>query len=188
MEDYLYFLEKVTKFHGHTCSGVALGTRVTLAAMRHLGLDPYEDNKKNLIAFVEVDRCMSDAVMVITGCSPGKRSLKFVDYGRFAATLVNLATGKAVRGTVKKVFSSKGNKEETLKEILNTVDSQLVTLQDVIVEICLSDMPGPPASRATCEKCDERVVDDRHVSKRGHILCRACAYGKYYIEPEEEAW
>ncbi len=182
MEDYQYFLEKVNKFHGHTCAGIALGTRIALAAMKHLGLDPYKDNRKNIIAYVEVDRCMADAVMVITGCSPGKRSLKYVDYGKFAATLVNLSTGKAVRGTVKKVFSNKGDKEETLREILTTPDSRLVTLQDVNVEIPELDKPGPPKNKAVCEVCEERIVDGREVIQGGQTRCRACAYEKYYTE------
>ncbi len=125
---------------------------------------------------------MTDAVMVVTGCSLGKRSLKFVDYGKFAVTLVNLQTGQAVRGTVKKVFSSKGNKEEALNEIFTTPDSLLVTLQDVNVEIPALDMPGPPSNKAVCEICEERIVDGREVIRNGQTSCRACGSEKYYSE------
>jgi formylmethanofuran dehydrogenase subunit E len=81
--------------------------------MRHLGLDPHR-KEKNIIAYAEIDRCMTDAVLVITGCSLGRRSLKYIDYGKFAMTLVNQSTGKAVRANVRRKFSSRGNKEETL--------------------------------------------------------------------------
>ena len=68
MEDYEYFLKKVDDFHGGRCIGIALGTRMTLAAMRHLGLDPYRKGK-DIIAYAEIDRCMTDAVLIITAHS-----------------------------------------------------------------------------------------------------------------------
>jgi formylmethanofuran dehydrogenase subunit E len=134
MEDYEYFLKKVDDFHGGSCIGIALGTHMTLAAMRHLGLDPHQ-KAKNIIAYSEIDCCMTDAVLVITGCTLGRRTLKHVDYGKFAVTLVNQTTGKAVRATVKRVFSNQDNKEETLREIAAIPEDDLVTLQDVEVTI-----------------------------------------------------
>ena len=124
MDDYQYFLKKVDAFHGSTCVGIALGTRITLAAMRYLGLDPHQNNRKKIIALTEIDRCMTDAVQVLTGCSLGRRSLKNVDYGRFAVTLLNLETGKAVRGTVLQKFSSGKDKEKTLREIAALTDEE----------------------------------------------------------------
>jgi ABC-type glutathione transport system ATPase component len=73
MNDYNFYLKKAGDFHGHICAGIALGTKVTLAAMKALGLDPGVRNK-NLIVYVEIDRCMTDAVQAITGCSLGTRS------------------------------------------------------------------------------------------------------------------
>ena len=67
---------------------------MTLAAMKALGMDPAVKNK-NLIVYAEIDRCMTDAVQVITGCSLGHRSLKYIDYGKFAATFVDLEYRKS---------------------------------------------------------------------------------------------
>ena len=103
MNDFEVYLKKAGDYHGHICAGIALGTKMTLAAMKDLGLNPAVKNK-NLIVYAEIDRCMTDAVQVITGCSLGHRSLKYVDYGKFAATFVNLDTGKAVRATHQRKF------------------------------------------------------------------------------------
>jgi formylmethanofuran dehydrogenase subunit E len=52
---------------------------------------------KNLIVFVEMDRCTADAVAQVTGVKLGRRSLKFVYYGIMAATFINLQTGQGFR-------------------------------------------------------------------------------------------
>jgi formylmethanofuran dehydrogenase subunit E len=116
MNDFELYLKKAGDYHGHICSGIALGTKMTLAAMKALGLDPATKNK-NLIVYAEIDRCMTDAVQVITGCSPGHRSLKYIDYGKFAATYINLDTGKALRASIKESFSSSGTMEEITRII-----------------------------------------------------------------------
>ena len=49
---------------------------------------------------VEIDRCAADAVAVVTGCRFGKRALNR-DWGKVAATFVDLETGRAVRVAAK---------------------------------------------------------------------------------------
>jgi formylmethanofuran dehydrogenase subunit E len=181
MSDFDVYLKKAGNFHGSICVGIMLGTRISLAAMKSLGMKPGEKNK-NLIVYTEIDRCMTDAVQAITGCSLGHRSLKHVDYGKFAATFVNLDTGRAVRGTVKEYFNSKIPIEEALKKIAHIPDSDLVTLQEVKVDIPETDLPGPSVRKAICTACGERIVDGREVTARNKTLCRACAHGKYYTE------
>ena len=185
MDDYEFFLKKAGDFHGGTCVGIALGTRIAMAALHYLGLDPKQDIRKKVIVYAEIDRCMTDALQAITGCSLGKRSLKHIDYGKFAATLVNLETGRAVRGTVEKVFPANANKEQTLKEIAETPDEELVTLQPVAVNIPENDLPGSPREKAICAICGERVADGRHVQRDGKSLCRKCAGECYYRETKE---
>ena len=137
---------------------------------------------KNLIVYIEVDRCMTDAVQAITGCSLGHRSLKHIDYGKFAATFVNLETKKAVRATIKESFNSHGPVEEVAKTIENLADEELVILQKVKMNIPETDLPGNPTRRAYCSYCGERVMDGREVIRGSEVLCRGCANGKYYVE------
>ena len=182
MDDYQYFLHQAGEFHGSTCVGIALGTRITLAALRCLGLDPHENNRKRTIAIVEIDRCMADAVQAITGCTPGRRSLKLVDYGKFALTLLDQATSRAVRGTVTRVFSSGNDRDGVLREIASIPDAELVTLQPVRLFIPENDLPGPARESVFCAACGERVVDGRHVTRGGTVYCKGCSGDSYYRE------
>jgi formylmethanofuran dehydrogenase subunit E len=179
MSDFDFYLKKAGDFHGHVCTGIALGTRISLAAMQALGLKPGMRHK-NLIVYAETDRCMTDAVQSVTGCSLGHRSLKHIDYGKFAATFVNLDTGKAVRGTIKEHFSNAVSIEETVQKLSGIPDSELVTLQEVIINIPETDLPGLPKQKAICASCGERIMDGREVNKDNRILCKACACGGYY--------
>jgi formylmethanofuran dehydrogenase subunit E len=181
MTEFETYLKKAGEFHGHACVGIALGTRITLAAMKALGLKPGEKNK-NLIVFTEIDRCMTDAVQAITGCSLGRRSLKHMDYGKFAATFVNLETGKAVRGSVKEHFGNDKPLEETLNLLAGIPDDKLVTLQEVTVNIPETDLPGPPKQKAVCTACGEPIMDGRGIKDGNKTLCRTCAQGGYYRE------
>jgi formylmethanofuran dehydrogenase subunit E len=181
MDNFEFYLKKAGDYHGHVCSGIALGTRMTLAAMRKLDLDPQKKNK-NLIVYVEIDRCMTDAVQAITGCSLGHRSLKYIDYGKFAATFVNLDTGKAFRATIKESFNSSGPIEEICATIARIPEDELVNLEEVKIEIPETDLPGSPRKKAYCSSCGERVMDGREVARSNAAFCRACANGKYYQE------
>jgi formylmethanofuran dehydrogenase subunit E len=154
---------------------------MTLAAMRYLELDPHQNQeKRNIIVYTEIDRCMTDAVMVITGCSPGRRSLKLVDYGKFAMTLINQDTGRAVRTIIKKNLSDQQNIEETKRIIAAIPDERLITLQDVEVNIPKFDLPGFPFKTTVCSVCGEQIMDGRDIDRNGTIRCRGCASGTYY--------
>ena len=70
-------LEDAVRFHGHLCGGQIIGVRMALAGLRELGLrDPRGADRKKLLAVVEIDRCATDAIISVTGLSPGKRNLK----------------------------------------------------------------------------------------------------------------
>jgi formylmethanofuran dehydrogenase subunit E len=101
--DFKKCLENAKAFHGDLCAGITIGTRMSILGLKTIGIDdPKGKNRKGIIVFVETDRCVTDAILVTTGCHPGKRTMKILDYGKMAATFVNLKTGKAVRVNVKK--------------------------------------------------------------------------------------
>ncbi|MBA2732326.1 MAG: formylmethanofuran dehydrogenase subunit E family protein, partial [Acidobacteria bacterium] len=84
-------LEECGRAHGHLCAGQLLGVRMALLGCRLTGIiDPRGEDRKKLIVWVEIDRCMADAVGAVTGVRLGKRSLKFFDYGKVAATFLNI--------------------------------------------------------------------------------------------------
>src|SRR5271155_3715349 len=93
-------LRDAEKAHGHLCAGQVLGVRMAMLALRRLGIDDPRKrtladgslnlDRKRLVTFVEIDRCATDAIGVVTGCRVGKRALKLRDWGKMAATFVDL--------------------------------------------------------------------------------------------------
>lgn len=188
-EDYLKDAEVA---HGHLCAGQVLGVRMAMLGLQKLGLvDPEGEDRKRIVTFVEIDRCATDAVMVVTGCRLGKRALKFRDWGKVAATFVDVETGKAVRVSARE--SSKDLARSLHPEIPDKnrqqmlayremTDEQLFQTQAVHVELPPEEFPGYKGERVVCERCGEGINFRREVRRGGKVLCRACA-GERYYEP-----
>lgn len=185
-------LEEAKAFHGDVCAGIVLGTRLALLGLDAIGInDPKGKDRKDLIVYVETDRCATDAILSVTGCHPGKRSMKILDYGKMAATFINLKTGKAVRVVVR----SKGKPGETrtretmdaeppidLEEYVIMSADQLFILQEVSVQLRPEDMPGKPLQISVCSACGEQIMDKREVVRDSKVLCRPCCEGAAYYQ------
>ena len=75
------------RLHGLICPGQVLGVRMAVLGCHLTGIeDLYGHDRKKLLVWVEIDRCATDAVSAVTGVRLGKRSLKFLDYGKVTAT------------------------------------------------------------------------------------------------------
>lgn len=189
--DFERLLAESVKIHGHLCPGQVLGVRMSMLGLRLAGIEePQGKDRKNLIVFVEMDRCATDAVQSVTGCSLGHRTMKFMDYGKMAATFVNLKTGKAVRILAKEEAREKA--KEYFPEIQDKYKAQLEAykimsntelfdIMDVKVNIKPEDMPGRPLRRIRCSSCREYVQDMREINKNGKLLCKPCANEGYYV-------
>jgi formylmethanofuran dehydrogenase subunit E len=181
--------------HGHMCAGQILGLRLAICGVKLLGIDdPAGKDRKRLVSFVEIDRCATDAVPIVTGCRMGKRALKFRDFGKVAATFCDLRDDRAVRVVAKE--SSKQRAREMYPEMQDTNQQQmrayrempeeeLFDIQWVRVRIGPEDMPGYKAPRVVCAECGEGVNFKREVIRDGRTLCRSCA-GERYYEPLPE--
>src|ERR1700744_1777377 len=155
-----------------------------------LGIDdPYGKDRKRLVTFVEIDRCATDAVAVVTGCRLGKRALKFRDWGKVAATFVDVSSGKAIRIAAKE--STKALARQMLPEIEDKnqqqmrayreiSDDDLFTTQWVKVDLPPEEFPGYKGERIVCEGCGEGINFKREVHRDGKILCHGCAGENYY--------
>ena len=76
MESIDELLEKCEQAHGHLCAGQLLGVRMALLGCDCLGIDdPRGEDRRKLMVWVEIDRCMTDAVGAVTGTRLGKRTL-----------------------------------------------------------------------------------------------------------------
>jgi formylmethanofuran dehydrogenase subunit E len=184
-------LEAYEMAHGNLCPGQLLGIRMAHLGSHLVGIeDPRGADQKQLIVWIEIDRWLADAVEAVTGARLGKRNLKFLDYGKLAATFLNLRTGKAVRLVA--LESSRHLADLRHPEIESKHDRQMTAYREAsddelfgveVVEIRLSEMdaPGHPRSRVICARCGEGVNDGREVKVHdGSTLCRACAAGADY--------
>jgi formylmethanofuran dehydrogenase subunit E len=183
-------LEESVRLHGHLCAGQVLGVRLAILGLRLLGIDdPKGQDRKSFMVYVEIDRCATDAIQSVTGCSLGKRSLRWVDYGVMAAAFVHLKTGKAFRIVAREESRELSRKycpeiedkyRRQLKAYKMMSDDELFKVQEVRLEVPASDLPGRPIRRVQCESCGDYVQDCREVERDGKVLCRACVHGAYY--------
>jgi len=187
LDEYLCDAERA---HGHLCAGQVLGVRLAMLGLSRLGIeDPDGKDRKRLVTFVEIDRCATDAVAVVTGCRLGKRALKFRDWGKIAATFVDVESGKAVRVVAKE--SSKALAEEMHPEAgdknsrqmlayREMRDDDLFIIQWVKVELPPEEFPGYKGERVVCQLCGEGISFRREIRRDGKVLCKACAGERYY--------
>jgi len=190
------YLREAELAHGHLCAGQVLGVRMALAGLSRLGIrDPRGADRKRLVTYVEIDRCATDAVMVVTGCRLGKRALKFLDWGKMAATFVDLGSGRAIRVSARE--SSKEMARRLHPEIENKNQQQMLAyrempeddlfqFQNVRVHVGAEDLPGYKGERIRCANCGEGINFHREIVVDGRTLCRACSGERYYtiLDPE----
>jgi formylmethanofuran dehydrogenase subunit E len=202
MQTFEALLHEAAVAHGHLCAGQILGVRMAMLGCERLSIDdPKGADRKRLVTFIEIDRCATDAIAVVTGCRLGKRAIKFRDWGKMAATFVDLAapqsqTGetpvyKAIR--IAALESSKQRARELFPHIEQKNQQQMLAYREMTdadlfgeewvgVAIHPREMPGYKSARITCEMCGEGVNYDREVHRDGRILCQGCAApeSRYY--------
>jgi len=186
------YLADAAQAHGHLCAGQVLGVRMAMLGVQKLGIDdPRGKDRKRLVTFVEIDRCATDAIAVVTGCRLGKRALKFKDWGKMAATFVDIANTRSVRVAARE--SSKAlargmhpeiedKNQQQMLAYREMRDDDLFDVQWVNVELPPEEMPGYKGERIVCARCGEGINFRREVQRAGETLCRACA-GERYWEP-----
>ena len=184
------YLRDAEVAHGHLCAGQVLGVRMAMLGLAKLGIeDPRGKDRKRLVTFVEIDRCATDAIGVVTGCRLGKRALKFRDWGKMAATFVDVSSGKAFRiaaresskALAKSMHPELGTKnQQQMAAYREMSDADLFEVQEVRVELPPEESPGYKGERIVCEQCGEGINFKREVRKDGRVLCRACAGESYY--------
>lgn len=188
MKTLAEYLIEAERNHGHMCPGQVLGVRMAMLGCRLIAIEEPKVGKR-LIVFVEIDRCAADAINTVTGCRLGKRTLKYRDFGKLAATFLNTESNEAVRviavessrELAKQLFSHLPTKKEQQLEAYKTLpDERLFRWQRVRVRLPDADKPGHPLNRVLCDECSEGINDHREVLREGRTLCRACAGERYY--------
>ena len=187
--DELY--QKAGEFHGGICGGIILGVRMAWLGCRMIELEEPKspENRKKLIVWVEIDRCATDGIQSVTGCSLGRRTLKLMDYGVMAATFLNLESQKAFRISVhpdsrqraKGLFPHLTDDNHLYLEAYKLLtDEDLFIAEEIQIKVPDLDLPGPPPKRTKCHRCGEEVIQGREIRKKGKSLCRRCAHLPIY--------
>ena len=192
--EFQALLKEAEIAHGHLCAGQILGVRMAMLGCERLGVtDPRGADRKRLVTYVEIDRCATDAIGVVTGCRLGKRALKFRDWGKMAATFVDLQTGRAIR--IAALESSKDRARELYPQIepknvqqmhayREMPDAELFSEEWVKVNVEPREMPGYKSGRIVCARCGEGINYDRESRQQGEILCQGCAApAQRYYQP-----
>ena len=178
--DYETLVAEAGKFHGGICHGIKTGTRMTMSGLERIGIvDPKGADRKKLMVFVEIDRCCTDAIMALTGCRPGKRTMKIREYGKMAATFINLETEKAVRVSVKADKNTDAGKMDP-PDMATAPEKMLFDIADVKVVMTPEEMPGKSMRRTICGCCGEYVLDGRESECEHGSFCRPCVEKENY--------
>lgn len=191
-------LEESARRHQHLCPRQVLGVRLGLRGLRALGFvddggrPRFCNTEKRLLTIVETDGCGADGIAVATDCAVGRRTLRVLDYGKVAATLVDTHTRRAVR-----VHPSPDSRELAqqyapearsrwhayLHAYRIIPDEDLVVVREVTLTQSIEEILSKPDARAVCEACGEEIINEREVRQNGQTLCRHCAAGyddRYY--------
>ena len=182
------YLELAAVVHGHLCAGQVLGVRLAMLGLRELAIDDPIADRKRIVTYVEIDRCVTDAVALVANCRLGKRALKFRDWGKVAATFCDLQTGRALRiaakeaskQIAKEMFPAMPKDSGQQKAYAQLPDDVLFSREWVKVEIHPEDLPGFKGARVVCAECGEGINFRREILVKGRAVCRGCAGEKYY--------
>ena len=174
--------------HDHLCPRQVLGARMGLLGARLLGIERPNSDKR-LLTFVETDGCAADGLSAATGCTVGHRTLRVIDFGKVAATFVDMHTGEAIRIAPSREArelaeryapQARSRWQAQLEAYQVMPDEELLRVQPVQLSVSLERLLSKPGYRVSCEACGEEILNEREAIREGVILCRACAGEGYY--------
>ena len=181
-------LEKSSRDHSHLCPRQVLGVRMGLAGLSALDFDAPPD-KKQLLIIAETDGCFIDGLSATTKCTVGHRTLRVEDYGKVAATFVDVQTQRTIRvapvldirqrahmyapGESRHYFAQ-------LQAYQIMPDEQMFTVTEVTLVASIEGIISRPGIRVNCELCGEEIMNEREVYQNGLTLCYSCGHIGYY--------
>ncbi len=192
MAELTALLEMSAARHTHLCPRQVLGVRMGLAGAAHLGIEAPVSSKRMLV-IIETDGCFADGIEVSSGCSMGHRTLRVEDYGKVAATFIDLHSEQTVRlaprpGIRQRALAYAPREVRRYYAQLQGYQSmpveELFDIRPVALRVPLAEITSRPGVRVDCAICGEEIINQREVRSHGRLLCRACAGGAYYTQPE----
>lgn len=190
-------LAQSAALHHHLCPRQVLGARIGMYAGTLLDL-ALPQTTKRLYTFVETDGCFADGVSVATGCWFGRRTMRLVDLGKVAATVVDSRDGRAfrirprtsARELAHQYAPDAQSRWHAYLEAYQVMpDEELLEAWPVRLTLDLKTLISRNGVRAECEVCGEEIINEREVVRDGRTYCRTCAEDAYYqpIDAAREA-
>ena len=190
-QDLMKYYELSSARHSHLCPRQILGVRIGFAGAAALNLDvPRVD--KRLMVILETDGCFADGIEVATGCTIGHRTLRIEDYGKIAATFVDVKKGTAMRviprlDVRERAYAYMPNERRhyfaQLEAYQIMPDEELLEVRIVELIKPIAEIVSRPGVRVNCSICGEEIINEREVEHDGLILCQACEGMAYCRQP-----
>ncbi len=193
MSEIQELLKQCALRHTHLCPRQVLGVRMGLAGSAALGLSLTRPDK-TLLVIAETDGCFADGLEVAAGVSVGHRTLRIEDYGKVAATFVNVKTGEALRLAPRLDLRQRAHDYlpgehrhyfAQLSAYQVMTDDGLFSITAVTLTPAIDHIVSRPGVRVTCSVCGEEIINEREVLYQGLVYCRSCFGLGYYREIEE---
>ncbi len=190
-------LEGALAFHGHKCWASTAGVRLGLAAMAVLQAE--RAGAKELHAIIETGdyhggMCFGDGIQFTTGCTFGKGNIEKSGEGKFAVTLIDKASKRAVRVAYRPTLqpqikatpfmqrraagvpASQIPDDEQMEVVHVVWDAPAEAVMTVgpIVERAWSE-PEEVVRFAVCPRCGELVAEPYLRVAEGAAVCAACS-------------
>jgi formylmethanofuran dehydrogenase subunit E len=183
--------------HQRLCPRQVLGVRMGLAGARLLGLEiPRAD--KRLIVIVETDGCFVSGIEATTGCRVLHRTLRVEDYGKVAASFLDITSGRSFRLAPRQdvrelAFQFAQDAPDSYHAQLTAYqvmpDDCLFSVRPVQLKTPIDAIVGQPGVRVNCTVCGEEIMNGRQRVLPGGVMCKACAGESYYqIDPVILPW
>jgi formylmethanofuran dehydrogenase subunit E len=156
--------------------------------MTALGFGALPD-KKQLLVITETDGCFADGLSAATNCTVGHRTLRVEDYGKTAATFVDVKTSRAFRiapalDVRQKAYQYALDEPRhyfaQMQAYQTMPDEEMFTVNEVRLVASVEAIVSRPGVRVDCDLCGEEIMNEREIKQDGLTLCRACAHGGYY--------
>ncbi len=189
-------LQAAQAFHGNICLGMPLGLRAGVEALRTLDVPRSSD--KELTAIVEIApeqfaHCFVDGIQWITGCTLGKNNLQLEPLGKFAVTLIEKRSQRAVRLSFHPEFLEEfvqwppvaakaqgiqgyrpapGEVPTAIQQMLERPAEELFRVQQFMTYPVSA--PVMEWAQVRCTECDELVLRQYAHSVDNDMWCPAC--------------
>lgn len=121
------------------------------------------------------------------GVAAGRRTLRIEDYGKVAATFVDVKRDDAIRLAPRPDVRARAHVPEESRHYFAQLigyqimpEEELFSLTPVVLNTPITDLVSRAGVRTNCAACGEEIINEREIVVDGLAYCRSCAGHSYY--------